>query len=175
MYNLLVGEVFALGHLDRVDIPNEVRDGGVGGGQLFGISALGGYPFYLERVAALQSFFTTGLAYRSIWIVIYLAVLDYRNLVIQQMRQAANQARLRLASFAEKDHVVAGEDRVFKLWNDRMAVTDYAGKQLFAGLHLRDEILSHLLPDRQGAEARLSQLFQCLRLAHFSDKQGRDR
>jgi hypothetical protein len=40
----LVGQVAALGHLDRVDLADQVGDGGVGGGQLLAEALVAVHP-----------------------------------------------------------------------------------------------------------------------------------
>jgi hypothetical protein len=50
---LRVAEGAALGHLDRVDVADEVADGGVGGGELLAVAVAAVAPGHGRRVAVL--------------------------------------------------------------------------------------------------------------------------
>ena len=85
-----------------------------------------------------------------------------RNLLVEQIDEAAQDAALRLAAQAEQDEVVARQDRVDELRDDRLVVADDAGEQRLAGLQLADEVVADFLLDRPRAIAGLPQIAEGL-------------
>ena len=71
-----VGEVAALGDLDGVDLADEVGDGDVGGGELFGVALVAGEPVDLEVVALLGEAGAAGEADGVEGVVVDLAAAD---------------------------------------------------------------------------------------------------
>ena len=65
-------------------------------------------------------------------VVVDLAAGDDGRLFVEQVDQAARDARLGLAALAEEDDVLPGEDGVLDLRDDRLFVADDAGEELFA-------------------------------------------
>ena len=59
---------------------------------------------------------------------------DNRNLLVEQIRQLADNATLRLAAQAEQDQVVPRENRIYQLRDDRFVLADDAGKQFLVCL-----------------------------------------
>ena len=70
--------------------------------------------------------------------------------LVEQLGQQPEDARLGLAAQAEEEQVVLREDGVDDLRDDRVAVADDAGEQLFAGLELADDVAAQLVLDRHG-------------------------
>jgi hypothetical protein len=68
-----------------------------------------------------------------------------RRLRVEQGRQAAQQAALRLPAQAEQDHVVAREDAVHEPRHHRVLVAEDAREQRLARAHLGEEVAPHLL------------------------------
>ena len=62
-------------------------------------------------------------------VVVNLAAGHDRNLLVEQIDQAAQDAALRLAAQAEQDEVVPREDGVDELRDDGVVVADDAGEQ----------------------------------------------
>src|SRR5439155_24950599 len=77
---------------------------------------------------------------------------------VRQRDQAWNQPALRLAALTEEDDVLAGQDRVFDLGNDRSLEADDAAEEFLAGLDLAHQVLAHLHLDGQDAVLTLSEL-----------------
>ena len=111
----LVGEVPALGHLDRVDLADEVGDRRVRGGQLLAV-ALGAVDPLDGRVVAVLEQQLAGVAgHGRVGVVVDLGAGDDRHPLVEQRGEGADHAGLRLPALAEEDHVVAGEERVLQL------------------------------------------------------------
>ena len=69
---------------------------------------------------------------------------DDRDVRVEQRRQRADDARLRLAALAEEHHVMAGEDGVLDLRDDRVVEADDAGQDALAAASLRQQVAPHL-------------------------------
>ena len=117
VHGLRVAEGAALGHLDRVDVADQVADAGVRRGQLLAVAVARGAarrPGCRRRArrpaAARQA--RDGL--RS-GCVVDLAAGDDRRPLVEQADEGADQAGLALAALAEEDEVVAGEQRALEL------------------------------------------------------------
>ena len=100
---------------DGIDVADQVGDRHVGRGQFFHVAMVGrepgnrrGVPFFGNQLAAAA-------ADRSVGIVVNLAARDVRHLRIEQRRQRAQNAALRLSAQAEQNEVVAREDGVHDL------------------------------------------------------------
>ena len=113
----LVGEVAALGHLDRVDLADEVGDGDVRRGQLLAVAAVAARSSRSRRRRPPRP-----PAARQAWqigakrIVVDLAAGDRRHLVVEQADQHARDARLGLAALAEEDRCPARRGSAFSIW-----------------------------------------------------------
>ena len=123
----LVGEVAALGDLDRVDLADEVGDRRVGRRELLAEAAVAVHPVDRRVVAVLgdrgaRACDDTGIER----IVVDLAARDDRHPLVEQADERAHDARLRLAALAEEHDVVAGEQRVGELRDDGVVVADHA-------------------------------------------------
>ena len=70
----------------------------------------------------------------------------------------AEDARLGLPAQAEEEQVVAGQDAVDDLRDNGLAVPADAGEELLAGAELADEVLAHLILDREEAVTGLAEL-----------------
>ena len=66
--------------------------------------------------------------------------------VVEEADERAHQAALGLALFAEKEHVVAGDQGEVDLGQDGIFVADDAGEEVFAGLQHAEEVGAELLP-----------------------------
>ena len=76
MDRFLVGEVAPLGHLDRIDLADQIRHRDVGRRELFGVAALALDPCDLGRVALLRHELHASPANRRERIVVDLAARD---------------------------------------------------------------------------------------------------
>ena len=141
----LVGQVPALGHLDRVDLADEVGDRRVRGGQLLAEATAAVDPLDRGVVAVLGDEVLGVAGHRGVGVVVDLRAGHDRHPLVEQLHQRADHAGLRLAALAEEDHVVPGEERVLELREDRVLVAHDDGEQLLAGLDLGDGVAAQLL------------------------------
>ena len=84
-------------------------------------------------------------------VVVDLDAGEDRDPLVEQVGQQPEDARLRLPAQAEEEQVVLREDAVDDLRDDRVAVADDAGEELFAGPQLADHVAAQLVLDRHGA------------------------
>jgi len=120
----LVGEVPALRDLDRVDLADEIGDGDVGRRELLAVALIGREPDQLDGVTVVRDPVLAGGADRLERIVVDLASGDRGQHGVEQRDERARDTRLRLATLAEEDDVLAGEDRVLDLGHDGLLVAD---------------------------------------------------
>src|SRR6185503_13945789 len=149
VHGQLVGEVEpGRGCLDRIDVADHVGDGDVGRGELLDVPILAAQPADAQGVALGGDAGAARGAQRRQRVVVDLAAGHDRNLLVQQIDQAAQDAALRLAAQAEQDEVVPREHRVDQLRDDRLVVADDAGKQALARAQLAHQVVANLLLDR---------------------------
>src|SRR5262249_20820226 len=94
-----------------------------------------------------------GRAQRRQRVVVDLAARHDRQPLVEQQRQRAQDARLRLAAQAEQDEVVARQDRVDDLGDDRVVVADDAGKERAARAQLADQVVADFSLDGPARDA----------------------
>ena len=153
-----VGEMPPLGHLDGVDLADEVGNGDVGGGQLFRIAVFAADPFDAGVVAGFGSPVAAALADGIEGVAVNLAAGNLGDGLVQQVDQAADDAGLGLTPFAQQDQVLAGQDGVFQLGDDGVLKTDDAGEHDLLGPHLGHQVSAHLLAHRSYPIAAVPQL-----------------
>ena len=154
MHRQLVGEVEAgLRRLDRIDVADHVGDRDVGRRELLHEARLARQPGDRHVVAFRADARPACSAQRRERIVVDLTAGDHRDLFVEQIDQAAEDAALRLTAQAEQDEVVPRQDRVHELRDDRLVVSDDAGKQPIAGVELPHEVVADLLLHRPGPGA----------------------
>ena len=93
----LVAEVAALGDLDRVDLADEVGDGGVGGGQLLAVALRAVHPGDRRVVAELVDQVDGEAGDRVVGVVVDLRAGDDGQPLVEQADQGADDAGLGLA------------------------------------------------------------------------------
>ena len=130
----LVGEVPPLGHLDRVDLTDEVGDRGVGGGELLAVALAAVHPLDRRVVAVLRDQLPAVPRHGRVGVVVDLGAREDRHPLVEQAGERSDHAGLRLPALAEEDHVVAGEQRVLELRQDGV----------LEALHHREERLARL-------------------------------
>ena len=81
-------------------------------------------------------------------IVVDLAARDDRDLIVEQIHEAAKDPALGLTPQAEKNEVVTREDRVDELRDHGLVVSDDAGKERVTGLKLSHKVVADFLLDR---------------------------
>ena len=126
----LVRQVAALGDLDRVDLADQVGDGDVGRRQLLAVAAV---PRAASRSAwrrpARRRMLRAGGEIGASGSSLISRAGDERHLLVQQVDQRARDPGLGLAALAQEDDVLAGEDGVLDLREDRLLVADDAGEE----------------------------------------------
>jgi hypothetical protein len=123
----LVGEqMSAARRLDRVDVADQVGDRDIGRGELLDESVVPPDPRDRRVVACLVDDLASVLRDRCERVVIDLTAGDDRHRFVEQRRQRAQDARLRLAAQPEQDEVVPREDRVHDLRHYRILVSQHA-------------------------------------------------
>ena len=159
MYRQLVREVAALGHLDRVDLADQVGDGDVRGGQLLPVAAITVQPGQLRVVPLFLHEISTASAYRVERVVVDLAARYRRYLFVQQPCQGADHARFRLPALPQEDDVLSGQEGVLQVGDDRLLEADDAWQMVcLASTNPFDEVLAQLLLDGQDLVAGLAKL-----------------
>ena len=166
----LVGQVATLGHLDRVDLADEVGDRRVRRGQLLAEAVVAVDPRD-RRVLAVLGDEVAGVAgHRRVGVVVDLAAGDDRHPLVEQAGQRADHARLGLAALAEEDDVVAGEEGVLELRQDGLLVAEHALEQRLASGDAGDGVGPDLLLDRARHPPGLSELAdRCGTCCHVSN------
>ena len=143
-------EVAAARGLDRIQVADHVGDGHVGGGQLLHVAAVPRDPLYRGPVSVLLQQLPAVLGDGVERIVVHLAPGEDGDLLVEQCRQRAQDAALRLTPQAEQDEVVARQNGVDHLRHHGILEPDYAGEDLLLRLEHADEVVPHLVLD--GAE-----------------------
>ena len=138
----LVGEISAFCYLDGVYFADEVCHSNIWGCQLLGIAHVPWKPIYLRSVPSLGGPLAAGLAQRVVRVIVYLASLDYRDLLVHECCQAADHTAFRLSALPEEDIVLARQDCVLDLGDDRVVEADNAGEKGFTALQLGDQVFS---------------------------------
>ena len=111
----LVGEVPALGDLDGVDLADEVRNRGVGRGELLREAQLAVHPHH-GRAVALFGDEVAGVArHREVGIVADLGPRHHRQPLVEQRRQRPHDPGLGLPPLPQEDEVVSRQQCVLEL------------------------------------------------------------
>ena len=108
----LVRQVATFGHLDRIDLADEVGDRDVRGGQLLSVSAIPGQPVDGRAVAVPVDDGSSSRADRRRRIVVELAPADDGQPFVEQADEQPRHPRLGLTALAEEYQILAGQDRV---------------------------------------------------------------
>ena len=154
----LVGQVATLGHLDGVDLADQVGDRGVGRRQLLAEAVLAVDPVDPGVLAVLGHQVPGVLRDRVVGVVVDLRTGDDRHPLVEQVHERADQAGLGLAPLAQEDDVVAGQEGVLELGDDRVLIAQHAREQWLAGADLGDRVAPQLLFDRAGHPSGLAEL-----------------
>ena len=160
MDGLRVAEGAALGHLDRVDVADQVADAGVRGGELLAVPVVAVPPADRQVVAQLGGEPAAPGAGRLVGVVVDLAARDDRRPLVEQPGEGADQPGLALAALAEQDDVVPGEQGPLELGQDGLAEPDDAGEGVLARPHPGEQVVPDLFLDaavRVAAGAQLAE------------------
>ena len=154
VHRQLVGEIEAgTRGLDRIDVADHVGDGDVRCGELLDVALVARQPADGKGVAFRLDARAAGGAQRRQRVVVNLAARHHGNLVVEQAREGAQDAALRLAAQAEQDEIVARQHGVDDLRDDRVVVADDAGEERLSGAEAGDQVLAHLVAHRATLDA----------------------
>ena len=78
-------------------------------------------------------------------IAVQRAAVDRRQPLVEELRQRAQEPRLRLPAQAEQDEVVPRQERVDDLGLDGVLVADDAGEELAPRAEARDDVVAQLV------------------------------
>ena len=143
----LVGQVMPLGHLDGVDLTDEIGNGYIRSRQFFRVTVLSRDPFQKGFSAHLRNLVAADLADGVVGIIVDLATGDLGNGFVEQIRHTTNDTGLGLPAFAQQYDVLAGKDGIFDLWDDRLLEPDDSGEHDLFGSYFGDQVLPQLLTD----------------------------
>ena len=128
VHGLRITQGAALGHLDRVDVADQVADRGVRGGQLLGVAVVAVPPADRQVVAVLGGQSAAADADRRVRVVVDLASGDLGAPLVEQGGHGAHQPGLALAALPQQHQVVAGQDRALQLRQHGVVEADDAGE-----------------------------------------------
>ncbi len=155
----LVGQVAALGHLDGVDLADQVGDRRVGRGQLLAEAVVAVHPGRSGCRRPRSA--TRSRAWRDTgWygIVEDLGAGHDGQPLVEQVGQRADHAGLGLAPLAQEDDVVAGQQGVLELGQHRVLVAQHPREQGGPTADATDGVGPDLFLDGTGDPARLAEL-----------------
>jgi hypothetical protein len=81
-------------------------------------------------------------------LVVDLASLDRRGPIVEKLYEVPDEARLCLATLAEHDEVVRGDDAPFESREDGFPIADYRREERLLPAELAEQVGAHLLLDR---------------------------
>ena len=162
---LRVPEGASLGHLDRVDVADQVAHAGVRGGKLLAVALAPVLPGDREFLALLLGEAAAAGADRRVRVVVDLAARDGRRPLVEQRADRADEAGLALPALAQQDDVVPGQQGPLDVREHGLVEPDDAREAFLPGAHPRQQVLSDLLLDRAIDVTARPQLAQCGRLA----------
>ena len=116
-----------LGHLDGVDVTDEVGHRGVRGGELLGVTLIAVHPGDGQFLAQLLGSTDGRRGDRLEGVLTQLGALDHRRPLVEQADERAQDPGLALAALAQQDDVVAGDDRPLHLRDHRIGEPVQAG------------------------------------------------
>jgi hypothetical protein len=151
--DFLVAEIAPLCDLDRIDLSDQVRHGGVRRCQLFRITTIARHPVDGRCIPHLGNHRLAGIRYRSQWIVVDLGMRHDRYPRIEQLREAPGDPRFCLSAFTKQDDVMAGQDRVLQLRDHRVLIAVNPLEQGTVALELSDEVAAQLVAHAAGSVA----------------------
>ena len=153
-----VAEAAALGHLDRVDVADQVGHAGVGGGQLLEVALAAVPPLDGQILAGLGGPPDRLRRDRRVRVLAELRPRDHRRPFVEQAGQRAQQSGLALTAFAEQHHVVARDQRPLELRKHGVLEAEDSGPYLAALGQRGQQVLPDFLFDAPLAMAGGTQL-----------------
>jgi hypothetical protein len=143
----LVGQVPTLGHADRVDVADQVRDARIRGRELLAVALVGREPGDRCGVAFGSDQLAATRADGPVRVIVDLAAGDHGDGIVKEVDDRADQAGLGLTALAQEDQVVPREDPAFERREDGVLEAEDAGEQFLPQLETAQEVRSELLLD----------------------------
>src|SRR4029077_3643278 len=143
----LIREVPSLGHPDRVDVADQIRNGRVGGRELLAVALVRREPGDRCGVTFGRDQITAASADRTERMIVHLAAGDGRDGLVKEVDDRANEPGLRLAALAQEDQIVPREDAPFETGQDRVVESEDPREELLAELEPVEEVGAELLLD----------------------------
>ena len=147
---------------DGIDVPDDVGDGHVRGGELFDEARVSLDPRYRRLIALTLDGLPAVGRDGAQRVVVNLRPGDDGYRVVEQVDELADDAALGLPAKTQKDEVVAREHGVDDLRDDRLVVADDAGEDALAAAQLPQEVGAHLVLHGARPVALLFQFAECL-------------
>ncbi len=159
----LVREIATLGHLDGVDLADQIRDRDVWSRQLLAVAPVALDPFDGNAVAITRDQVETAAADRGKRMVVDLTARDGRDMRVEKADQRAHDPALCLPALTEEDDVVARDDCVGELRQDGVVVADDTFEQRLSRAKSGQQVAAHLLLDGLALMAARAKLADGLR------------
>ena len=164
----------AASRFDRINVADEVGDSDVGCGQFLDVALFGRQIGDLGFISLSADPVTARPAKGRVRIVMDFASCDVGRLRIEQASKCPQDSTLCLATQAQQNEIVAGEDRVHQLWDHGIVIADDARKYRAVSLQASDQIfaqfvLNSTIPETLFGEWTLPQLAQSARKTHDRD------
>ena len=150
---LRVAQGAALGHLDRVDVADQVADAGVRGGQLLAEAVAAVQPADRGGVAVLGDLAVRPDRDRVQRVLVQLAADQDRRPLVEQADERADQPGLALAALTEQHEVVAGDEGPLDLGEDGVLEPDHAGEAGLAAAEPGEQVGAQFGLDRPEGRA----------------------
>jgi hypothetical protein len=150
---LRVAQGAALGHLDRIDVTDEVADAGVRRRQLLAVAVAAVQPADRRGVAVLGDLPVCPDRDRVQRVLVELAAHQDRRPLVEQADEGADQPGLALPALAEQHEVVAGDEGPLDLRQDRVLEPDQAGEADLAAAEPGEQIAAQFGLDRPEGRA----------------------
>ena len=142
-----ITEAAALGHLDGVDVADEVGHAGVRGGELLGVALAAVHPPDLKVVTARGSPPDRLGRDRRVGVLVQFGALDHRRPLVEQVRQRPQQPGLALTALTEQHDVVTCDERTLQLRDDGVLETQDSGPHVAALAQCRQQVLPDFFLD----------------------------
>ena len=157
-----VGEVAALGDLDGVHFADQVGDRDVRGGELLAVAVVAGEPANRRLLALFGDQPPPLLRDGGEGVLGDFGAVEHGGGIVEEGGEGADNAALGLATLAQQDDVLAGQDCILEGGNDGLIEALDAGEEGATLSYACNEVLAHLLADRAGGVATGAKLGQRL-------------
>ena len=158
VHGVFVREMASLGHLDRIDVADQVGDRDVRRGELLAVAIVPVQPFDLGLLTLPRDDLHRMGRDGRLRVVRDLAARHDGHPLVEQPGERADHARLRLSAFTEQDHVVATQQRVLDRGHHRLVVAQDARKERPARAEVFEQVAHDLFPQRPSPVAGCPEL-----------------